>query len=319
MKILIIKLGALGDIITSTAIINQISQHHREDEIYLLTSDSFKNLFSNFKNLNIFSFERNGLLNTIKNILWIRKQQFGRIYDLQSNDRTTVYCALSGSPFRAGNHPRYPYHAHPENKYIGECHSFDRLNQILESANIEKAKPFPFLPISESIVAEVSSWLNTYNLANKPFVLLHAGSSPMHLKKRWPYFSQLASTLSEVLTVIWIGSDDDKELNDNLSKNTGINATNAFSVFGLVELGKRAKFAVTNDSAPMHILSCSQIPVFGLFGPTYARRTHALGQLDNVITASNLIAKNDNDFVPLDISKISLDMLLKKLRDKKLI
>jgi len=69
----------------------------------------------------------------------------------------------------------------------------------------------------------------------------------------------------------------------------------------------------------MHILSCSQIPVFGLFGPTYARRTHALGQLDNVITASNSIANNDHDFKPEDISNISLDMVLNKLKAEKLL
>ena len=319
MKILIIKLGALGDVITSTAIIKQICVRHSNDDIYLLTAPTFRNLFINFKYLSTFSFKHSGFLSTLKTILWIRKQKFDRIYDLQSNDRTTIYCALSGSPFRAGNHPRYPYHAHPKNKYIGECHSFDRLNQILESANIQTAKPLPFLPVSENTVARVSGWLDAHNLSEKPFVLLHAGSSPLHLKKRWPYFYELASALSKFLTVVWIGGDDDEELNDNLSKNIGINATNAFDIIELVELGKRAKFAVTNDSAPMHILSCSQIPVFGLFGPTYARRTHALGQLDNVITANNLIAKNDSDFEPQDISDISVDMVLNRLGAQKLL
>jgi ADP-heptose:LPS heptosyltransferase len=319
LKILIIKLGALGDIITSTSIINQISRHHNKDEIYLLTGSNFNNLFSNFKNLNVFSLERKGMLNTIKTILWIRKQKFDRIYDLQSNDRTTIYCALSGSPFRAGNHPRFPYHAHPATKYFGECHSFDRLNQIIESANIKPADPLPFLPVPEHVVTEVSEWLNEHSLTNKPFVLLHAGSSPLHLKKRWPYFSDLASALSKTLNIIWIGGKDDIELNDSLSKKAGINATNAFSIIGLVELGKRAKFAVTNDSAPMHILSCSQIPVFGLFGPTYSRRTHALGQLNNVITAHDLIAENDHDFEPQNISNISLETVLNRLINQNLL
>jgi ADP-heptose:LPS heptosyltransferase len=319
MKILIIKLGALGDIITSTSIINQIMKHHDEDEIYLLTSSAFKDLFSNFKKLDVFAFERNGLLNTIKTILWIRERRFNRVYDLQSNDRSTIYCALSGSPFRAGNHPRYPYHVHPKNKYIGECHSFERLNQIIESANIKPAKPLPFLPIPNNIVTEVSNWLNEHSLSEKSFVLLHAGSSPLHLNKRWPFFSELASTIRKTLNIVWIGGNDDTELNEALSKETGINATNAFNILGLVELGKRAKFAITNDSAPMHILSCSQIPVFGLFGPTYARRTHALGQLDNVITASNIMANNDYGFKPENISNISLDKVLNKLNAQKLL
>jgi len=319
MKILIIKLGALGDIITSTSVIDQIKKHHQHDDVSLLTSSSFKDLFSNVENLNIVSFKRKGLLNKIKTILWIRKQCFDRIYDLQSNDRTSIYCALSGSPFRAGNHPRFPYHVHPANKYIGECHSFERLNQIIESAGIPPASALPFLPIPNNIITEVSNWLKDNNLFEKPIVLLHAGSSPLHLKKRWPYFAELGSTLAKSLNVVWIGGNDDIELNKILSKNTGINATNAFNILGLAELGKRAKFAVTNDSAPMHILSCSQIPVFGLFGPTYARRTHALGQIDNVITVNDIIADNDQSFEPQDISKISFNKVLNKLRDKKLL
>lgn len=319
MKILIIKLGALGDIIASTPIINQLSKHHDKDDIYLLTSPSFQGVFTNFKKLKVFSFERKGLLNTIKTIQWIRSCRFDRIYDLQSNDRTSIYCAFSGASFRAGNHPRFPYHAHPDNKYVGECHSFERLNQIIQSANIEAAKPQPSLPIPDKIITEVSNWLDNHNLTKKPFVLLHAGSSLLHLKKRWPYFSELASVLSKDLTVIWVGGDDDAELNSALSKSTGIDATNQFSIPGLIELGKKATFAITNDSAPMHILSCSHIPVFGLFGPTYIRRSHALGQLENVISSNNVIAKNDFDFEPQDISKISLDMVLNKLKERKLL
>jgi ADP-heptose:LPS heptosyltransferase len=319
MKILIIKLGALGDIITSTAIIKRILEHHSFDNVSLLTTPSYKELFSNYDKLSVAAFERKGILNTIKAISWIRKQRFDRIYDLQSNDRTGIYCALSGVPFRAGNHPRFPYHAHPVKTYIGECHSFERLNQIIESANIKPAQPLPFLPIPTDISAQVSAWLEKHNLTEGSFVILHAGSSPQHLDKRWPYFTDLALALSKSLGIVWIGGNDDIELNNVLSNTIGINATNAFSILGLVELGQKAKFAVTNDSAPMHILSCSQIPVFGLFGPTYPRRTHALGQFQNVITANAQIAKNDRDFVPLDISKISLDTVLNKLNDQKLI
>lgn len=319
MKVLIIKLGALGDIITSTAIIEQIINHHDKSEIYLLTSPGFNKLFSDFNNLNVISFKRNGLKNKLKSIFWIRKNKFDRIYDLQSNDRTTLYCALSGCSFRAGNHPRFPYHAHPRTKYIGQCHSFERLNQILESANIEKAPPRPFLPITDSTIAEVSKWLKEKNLSGKPFILLHAGSSSFHLEKRWPFFTELAPILNKRYEIIWIGGNDDIELNATLSKDIGIDATNQFDILALAQLGKNAAFAVTNDSAPMHILSCSEIPVFGLFGPTYARRTHALGQMDNVITAQKEIAKNDRDFTPEDISNISVDKVISRLKESQLL
>ena len=79
MKILIIKLGALGDIITSTSVVQEIVNYHGDAEIHLLTSSNFKDLFSGFNKLNIVSFNRTGLINKIKSILWIRKNKFDRI------------------------------------------------------------------------------------------------------------------------------------------------------------------------------------------------------------------------------------------------
>ena len=319
MKILIIKLGALGDVIISTSIIKKISEHHITDNIYLLTSPQYAELFSHFNNIKIISFERKGLINKLKTLHWIRKNKFDRLYDLQSNDISSIYCAFSGTPYRAGNHPRYPYNIHPNKAYKGECHSYDRLNQIIEQAKIPPAQPTPYLPTSKKTVNEVNSWLKKHDLLERPFVLFHAGSSPIHTNKRWPFFKELANKLKPVYETVWVGGKDDVNLNRAFSADIGIDATNLFNIFSLVELGKKAKFAVTNDSAPMHILSCSKIPVFGLFGPTYPRRTHALGQRDNIISVNKQMAVNDRDFVPSDISKISLEHVVSKLQEQNLL
>lgn len=319
MKILIIKLGALGDAIISTAVVKKILEHHQNDVVYLLTTPPFSYLFSHFEKLETQAFERKGFINKLKTIAWIREQKFDRLYDLQSNDRTGFFSALSGSPYRAGNHPRFPYNRHPTTNYNGECHSFDRLNQIITSAGIEPAQPLPYLPVPESAEKKISEWIKGHDLYKEKFVVFHAGSSPIHLNKRWPYFKELALKLKNKFKIVWIGGADDVELNALLSKTTGINATNAFSILELVAIGKHAKFAVTNDSAPMHILSCSQIPIFGLFGPTYPRRTHALGQIENVISANKIMAINDADFKPASMSDISLEMVLEKLERANLI
>ena len=110
-----------------------------------------------------------------------------------------------------------------------------------------------------------------------------------------------------------MGGPDDYELNTHLTKSSGINATGDFDVLSLAELGRRSKFAVTNDSAPMHILSCSKIPVFGIFGPTYPRRTHALGQIQNVIYPDNM-PNNDDEFKPKNISKVTVDDVISKIK-----
>ena len=70
MKVLIIKLGALGDVINSTSIIKQIMKHHTNDTVCLLTTPQFSELFSHFNNLRVFAFERKGTINKIKTIRW---------------------------------------------------------------------------------------------------------------------------------------------------------------------------------------------------------------------------------------------------------
>ena len=319
MKILIIKLGALGDAIIATAVIKQILKHHAADNIHLLTSPPFIQIFSHFDKLQIDSFERGEIFNMLRTIPWIRKHKFDRIYDLQSNDRTRVFCTLSGCSYIAGNHPHYPYTIHPKKTYIGECHSFDRLNQIIETANIVPAQAIPYLPINKPTINKVNYWLEKQNFFYKPFVILHAGSSLTNTEKRWPHFKELACELNNLFGIVWVGGNDDAELNHTLSTASGIDGTNQFNIFELAELGKHARFTVANDSAPMHILSCSQTPVFGLFGPTYPRRTHALGQFNNIISSDKSLARNDLEFKPSKISSISLNMVLNKLKENKLI
>ncbi|MBI4005557.1 MAG: glycosyltransferase family 9 protein, partial [Gammaproteobacteria bacterium] len=87
-KILIIKLGALGDVVMATSLIQQIQKHHSLEQSWLLTATPFDRLFENWKDLKTLSFNRKGFKDNLRILVWIRKQKFGRLYDLQSNDRT---------------------------------------------------------------------------------------------------------------------------------------------------------------------------------------------------------------------------------------
>ena len=50
-----------------------------------------------------------------------------------------------------------------------------------------------------------------------------------------------------------------------------------------------------------------------------ARRSDALGQFNNIISSDKSLARNDLEFKPSKISSISLDMVLNKLKENKLI
>ena len=318
MKILIIKQGALGDVVMATSLIKQIKDYHSKNTVWLLTSPPFESLFTNWNELNVKIFPRKGVMASLNTVCWIRKEKFSQIYDLQSSDRTGLLCALSGVRDCVGNHPHFPYRFHPKDKYTGQSHIFDRMLEIISSAGIPVSNQPPFLPASEMEKNKVLQWLKTNNIANKPFIILHAGSSPAHENKRWPFYHELGKALSDKgFQIIWVGTDDDAELNTHLSEIAGIDATNEFNILELAELGRHAKFAITNDSGPMHILSCSEIPVYAFFGPTNWKRNHAIGQKDRVFCPA-LLDKNHADKIQ-DLKQISLDYVIARLDEDRLL
>jgi len=304
-KVLIIKLGALGDIVMSTPLVCAIQQHHPQDQVTLLTTRQFSFIFKDFEGISIKTFNRHRLYQTVETIKWIRANNFTHIYDLQGSRRTSILCLLSKASLRAGNHNSICYTHFPETQWKGQQHIFDRMCILLKACGIEVHERRPVLRASKSTEKKISSWLVAHKLNNEPYVFMHAGASTLKPEKRWPYFSELALYLrSKNLTTIWVGSTDDESLNNALTEITGINASMAFNIFELAELGRRAKFAVTNDSGPMHALAAANIPIFGIFGPTDWKRNHALGQKDNVIATINTGAKKTN------LAQISIDTVI---------
>lgn len=283
--VLIVKLGALGDVMIATPVIRAIQRAEHGRTIWLFTTPAFAPIFAHWPGLQVKSYPRKGPLAVARALWWIRCRRFQRVYDLQGNDRSRMLCALSGIPERIGNARRFPYTRYPAETSF--AHPHHRLNALLAAAGISPVEPRPWLPVIVEQMQRVQSWLNTQGLRPRRFALLHAGGSARWQTKRWPYYAELAAALQERdCSVVWIGARDDAALNGDLAAHAGIDATDRFSVCELAELGRRARFAITNDSGPMHVLACSGIPVYAIFGPTNWQRSHALGQADRVLTLS---------------------------------
>ncbi|MGH8121041.1 MAG: glycosyltransferase family 9 protein [Gammaproteobacteria bacterium] len=316
-KILIIKLGALGDIVMSTSLVRQIQKHHAQDELWLLTAPAYVEIFSAWPGLHVSSFRRKGVRPNFKAVAWMRNSGFARVYDLQSSDRSGLLCALSGIPERVGNHPRFPYHLHPVDKFTGQCHIHERMLEVLRAAGIAAQYAPPELPITPADRNFVAAWLCENELEDRPFVIMHPGASPAHPEKCWPCFPELACALNDYgYTIVWAGADNERNTIRQCASQVGIDACNIFSISMLAELGSHARFAVTNDSGPMHVLSCSGIPVYAFFGPTNWRRNHALGQAENIIVPAD---SSPDKFRPAALGKITLAQVLQRLRERNLL
>lgn len=321
MNILIIKLGALGDIVMSTPLIAAIQRTHPDDVVHLLTAPPFAPIFAAWPRLRVTTSPRRGVRSTLRSLRWIRRLACSRIYDLQGSHRSALLCALSGSRLRVGNHLHFPYTHHPHARWTGQCHIFERMTEVLAAAGIGAVEPVPCLPIGAAERDATRAWLLAQGLADRGFVLLHAGASAARGDKRWPYFESLGQRLNGIgLCPVWVGAGDDRGENNRLCAAAGgIDATGAFSIPALAELGRHARFAVTNDSGPMHVLAAAAIPVFGLFGPSDWRRNHAIGQRETVIACAEYGAGTGGVKKDACLDRISCERVWERLADSGLL
>ena len=284
-QILIIKLGALGDVVLATPQVARLLEAHATDRVTLLTAPDFRELLDGFCGLNVVTFKRKGLISMLGLLRWLPGQQFDVVYDLQGSLRSRVMTLLTQAQLRAGPAPALAYTHTPLPGNQG-VHAFDWFNAVLLAAGIDAAPALPCLPVSSAALARVDAWLQQQDLTGRRLVLMHAGASQHWPSKCWPThcFQALAMALqSRGLTVIWLGGEAERDMNRQLAAETGIDATAVFSLVELAALGQRAAFAMTNDSGPMHILSTADLPVYAFFGPTDWQRSHALGQAAHVL------------------------------------
>ncbi|MGE0385349.1 MAG: glycosyltransferase family 9 protein [Gammaproteobacteria bacterium] len=291
-SILIIKLGALGDVAMATALVARIRAHHAGAPVTLLTTATFAPLFARAPGLEVHVTERRGVCAQGRLLRWMRRARFSRIYDLQGNDRTALWCALSGVRERVGNHPGFPYTHHPAEPWRGQSHIFERMNAVLASAGVAPAPAQVELPAGENERAQVRAWMHAQGLADGGFALLHAGASARRLAgKRWPHYAALGRMLqARGLTPVWIGAGADADANRALAAAVGIDACDRFGIVALAELGRHARVALGNDSGPMHVLAAAPIPIYAFFGKTDWRRNHALGHAARVFANPDLEA-----------------------------
>ena len=97
-NILIIKHGSLGDIAQASGAIQDISENHKNDQIFLLTTKPYFDLFK--KNPFIHDvildkrLPRYNLIYLYFLMREIKKHNFSKVFDLQNSSRTTFYKSI---------------------------------------------------------------------------------------------------------------------------------------------------------------------------------------------------------------------------------
>ena len=147
--------------------------------------------------------------------------------------------------------------------------------------------------VGDEAEAYVNDLFRSFGFSGKRIVALNPGAS--HPVNRWSpaNFARLADRLAEELSVkvVIIGGREDVALSDELvglASNKPENLTGKTTLLQLGAVLKRCRLLVSGDTGPMHMATAVNTPVAALFGAADPARTGPVGKGHRVIQAEGL-------------------------------
>ena len=290
-NILIIKHGALGDLIQVTSSLKSIRHKYPESKITLLTDIKFKFFSDRIIFVDEIIYEnRPSFLRIDKWLTIISKitvRNFNIVFDLQNSDRTSVYYfflrLFNSKIIWSGNRRGGRFKYHPKN--FESIPIKDRIKNQLALMNIEiYDKPDINWMMNKDII----------NLPNNKFVILLPGSSPEHKHKRWPAekFAELANYLKEKnIDSIVLGQShsEGEELKKIKLLAPNIIDFSDQDLDCLATTASKAIGAIGNDTGPTFIAAAAGCPITWLLSNhTDPNITQLLGSKVNTLKKDNI-------------------------------
>jgi lipopolysaccharide heptosyltransferase II len=278
-KILIIKTGAFGDIILSSATFQTVRKNFPADDIFLLTQETFREMVEDcpvFKKVFYLPAGRNfyRLLSLMKEIRYLK---FDIVLDIQGNLKTNFYAFLTGGRKRTGLYGRWAgrIFLHRAVRKRKDINPVSHQEYFLKSLNITGTENLKIW-LSDTKRRSAENILASNNLTDKKYIVIHPSASAEWRTKRWlpERFAQLADRLTEKgYTAVFIGTGE-KEVADILRnmKNKSLNLSGKTDFPELTVLIENAGCLVTTDSAPVHIGAAVGTKTIALFGSTDPKR-----------------------------------------------
>ena len=291
-RILVIKWGAMGDVVIATAAMQDIALAFPYAQIDLSIMRPWDALFTDDPRIDrVRPYDARGADAGLSGLLALAKAMscasYDAVFDLQSNDRSRLLMmalrALGGPRYRAGFHRRWPYNlaAPPPSPPV---HASTYANGLLAAVGIESRTTNPVLHISPTVREGVSEQLESLGLTRNHYAVFFPGCAPAGYLKRWGSWKylELARQVvpSRVEQVVLVGGPDEAELCAEIARGEParvVNLCGQTELLDVVPLCEAARFIVGNDTGTAHLASAAGRPLCVICGPTDPRRVKPLG------------------------------------------
>ena len=265
-RILVIKLGALGDIVLALGPFAAIRRDHPDAHITLLTTPPYAEFLAACPYFDeIRAEQRAPLWNPVA---WLalsrslREGGFDRVYDLQTSDRSGWSFRLMGP----GRRPEWsgiaPGCSHPHTNPNRDCmHSIERQIEQLAIAGIDN--------VPEADLSWMAADIARFGLAERT-ALLVPGGAPHRPAKRWPVdrYAELATRLvTQGVEPVIVGAAAEADIAQEILTACPIarDLTAQTTIEDIAMLARNANIAIGNDTGPMHLIAAAGCPSVVLF------------------------------------------------------
>ena len=306
-NILIIKHGSLGDIAQASGVIQDISENHKDDQIYLLTTKPYFDLFKKNPNLNEVILDKRlsrfNLIYLYSLMRKLKKLNFQKVYDLQNSSRTKFYKNIL---FPSANINKWSSTETtlPNEKTKEE---FDKIpvlgrfeHQLKLSGVLINYTMKPDFSWSCSNIDEIKK---KYDLKN--YILLFPFCSSHLTHKKWPYYNELIDLIknkfqNQFKIVIAPGPTEIMNVN-TINAICVLNNGRALDISQLSSLINDSSFVVANDTGPAHMAAHLNTKGITLFG-------------QHTTAAKVSIERNNFKAIQVsDLSKLSANKVMEKI------
>ena len=271
-NILIIKHGSLGDIAQASGAIQDIFENHKNDQIYLLTTKPYFDLFK--KNpfvQEVILDKRLPRYNLIYLYLLMRelkKYNFLKVFDLQNSSRTNFYKNIlfpkADKIVWSSSVTTLPLDINK--KEFDKYSVLERFDYQLKESGLDTSNTLK--PDFNWASTDISEIKNFYKLDK--YILLFPFCSPHLMIKKWPHYNKLIEKISNKYGDEYkiITAPGPTEINDAKSINatTILDNNKSLNISQLTALIKKSSFVIANDTGPAHITAHTGTRGLALFG-----------------------------------------------------
>ena len=202
----------------------------------------------------------------------LHAERYDVAIDLQGAIRSSLLARWSGAPVIYGfAQPREHLASmfYTRQVIAAGNHVVEQNLSLVENVAGHPLNPAPVeLPEDETARQDCDRWLQDRNF--KDFVLLNPGAG--WSAKQWPAerYGQVATQLTDygMKSVINFGPSEQNIANAVKAASNGAAETFTGSLTRLIALTRRARLFIGGDTGPMHLAAALGVPVVAVFGPT---------------------------------------------------